>query len=70
MARRRRVRSRVHARRSRARTLDRQEVLRADPPLELRAVIDESVLHRGIGGPEVMRGQLAALREAAALPHV
>ncbi|KLJ03568.1 helix-turn-helix transcriptional regulator [Streptomyces albidoflavus] len=50
--------------------LARQEVLRAERPLELSAVIDESVLHRTIGGPEVMRDQLAALREAAALPHV
>lgn len=50
--------------------LARQEVLRSERPLELSAVIDESVLHRTIGGPEVMRGQLAALREAAALPHV
>lgn len=41
--------------------LDRQRILtRADPPV-LWVVLDESVLHREVGGPKVMRGQLAHL---------
>lgn len=50
--------------------LARQDVLRADPPLELSAVLDEAVLRREVGGPEVMARQLRRLCEAAALPHV
>lgn len=42
----------------------RQQRLHAEPPLVLRAVIDESVLHRGVGEPGVMAEQLAHLREA------
>jgi transcriptional regulator with XRE-family HTH domain len=48
----------------------RQAVLRQDPPLELWAVLDEAVLRRGVGGPEVMDDQLRRLQEAAELPHV
>ncbi|MFE1950343.1 helix-turn-helix domain-containing protein [Streptomyces sp. NPDC059524] len=50
--------------------LARQDVLRADPPLELTAVLDEAVLRRVVGGPGVLEGQLAWLVEAARLPHV
>ncbi|MEU6218597.1 helix-turn-helix transcriptional regulator [Streptomyces sp. NPDC047022] len=50
--------------------LARQDVLRADPPLEVSAVLDEAVLHRQIGGPGVMARQLGRLLEAAELPHV
>lgn len=48
----------------------RQAVLRQDPPLELAAVLDEAVLRRGVGGPEVMAGQLRSLVQAAELPQV
>ncbi|MCL2550814.1 MAG: helix-turn-helix domain-containing protein [Actinomycetia bacterium] len=48
----------------------RQSVLRQDPPPRLEAVLDEAVLRRDVGGPEVMDGQLAHLEEAARLPHV
>ncbi|WP_336322397.1 helix-turn-helix transcriptional regulator [Streptomyces lavendofoliae] len=48
----------------------RQEVLRADPPLRLEAVLDEAVLRRRVGGPEVMRRQLRRLLEWSRLPHV
>ncbi|HEY5836561.1 helix-turn-helix domain-containing protein [Streptomyces sp.] len=48
----------------------RQAVLRQDPPLELWAVLDEAVLRREVGGPEVMAGQLRHLEEAGRLPHV
>ncbi|NEA40320.1 DUF5753 domain-containing protein, partial [Streptomyces sp. SID11385] len=34
------------------------------------AVLDEAVLHREVGGPEVMRDQLQHLRQVAQLPHV
>ncbi|AKZ54379.1 putative DNA-binding protein [Streptomyces ambofaciens ATCC 23877] len=50
--------------------LARQDVLRAQPPLELSAVLDEAVLRREVGGPGVMARQLARLIEAARLPHV
>ena len=51
--------------------LARQALLaQRNPPLELWCVIDENVLRRMIGGPEVMRAQCARLVEAAALPNV
>jgi transcriptional regulator with XRE-family HTH domain len=48
----------------------RQELLTRDPPFEHHVVIDESVLLRNIGGPEVMYAQLLRLAEAADLPDV
>ncbi|MDX3748076.1 helix-turn-helix transcriptional regulator [Streptomyces sp. AK08-02] len=50
--------------------LARQDVLRSDRPLALSAVLDEAVLRREVGGPEVMTRQLARLLEAAQLPQV
>jgi transcriptional regulator with XRE-family HTH domain len=50
--------------------LARQDILRAQPPLELSAVLDEAVLRREVGGPEVMSRQLKRLLEAARLPQV
>ncbi|MEW1723298.1 helix-turn-helix transcriptional regulator [Streptomyces sp. NPDC093109] len=50
--------------------LARQAVLRATTPLRLHAVLDEAVLRREVGGPEVMREQLQRLAELARLPHV
>ncbi|MET9911866.1 helix-turn-helix transcriptional regulator [Streptomyces sp. NPDC006476] len=50
--------------------LARQDVLRSDPPLELSAILDEAVLHREIGGPDVMARQRQQLMEAARLPQV
>ncbi|SMQ14779.1 Helix-turn-helix domain-containing protein [Streptomyces sp. Ag82_O1-12] len=50
--------------------LARQDVLRADPPLNLSAVLDEAVLRREVGGPGVMARQLERLVEAARLPQV
>ncbi|GAA2931792.1 helix-turn-helix transcriptional regulator [Streptomyces mexicanus] len=50
--------------------LARQGVLRADPPLRLDAVLDEAVLRRQVGGPEVMARQLERLAQAARLPQV
>jgi transcriptional regulator with XRE-family HTH domain len=49
----------------------RQEVLTTrNPPLELSAVIDESVLLRKVGSREVMSAQLRHLAEMAELPNV
>ncbi|MEV7990835.1 helix-turn-helix transcriptional regulator [Streptomyces sp. NPDC086077] len=50
--------------------LARQDVLRSHPPLVLSAVLDEAVLRREVGGPEVMARQLERLMEAARLPQV
>jgi transcriptional regulator with XRE-family HTH domain len=41
--------------------LSRQEVLRGDAPSQFWAILDEAVLLRPVGGPGVMRDQLAAL---------
>ncbi|HZF90967.1 helix-turn-helix transcriptional regulator [Streptomyces sp.] len=50
--------------------LARQDVLRSRPPLALSAVLDEAVLRREVGGPDVMHRQLRRLLEAARLPQV
>ncbi|NBM17691.1 helix-turn-helix transcriptional regulator [Streptomyces sp. GC420] len=50
--------------------LARQAVLSTERPLELSAVLDESVLRRRVGGPEVMREQLEYLSLMAQLRHV
>jgi hypothetical protein len=50
--------------------LFRQRRLTEDPLLELVAIVDETVLHRPIGGVEVMRAQLRHLASQAALPSV
>ncbi|MEO3741925.1 helix-turn-helix transcriptional regulator [Plantactinospora sp. B5E13] len=50
--------------------LQRQELITKKPPLELWAIIDEAAIHRLVGGPAVMAGQLDALVRAAAHPHV
>ncbi|WP_189213468.1 helix-turn-helix domain-containing protein [Actinokineospora fastidiosa] len=50
--------------------MDRQKVLhRADAP-KLWAVVDESVLHRPIGGPKVLREQIDYLLEITRLPNI
>lgn len=48
----------------------RQAVLTRDPPPVLRIVLDEAVLHREVGGPAVLRRQLARLVEASRRPGV
>lgn len=52
------------------RRIRQERLTSADDPLDLVAVIDEAVLRRQVGGPEVMRAQLAHLVEAAALDRV
>lgn len=56
----RRVRLRMH----------RQRLLHQPKPPRLWAVIDEAVLHRPIGGPDVLRGQIDHLLEITKLPTV
>jgi transcriptional regulator with XRE-family HTH domain len=58
------VESRVTAR------MERQALLTRDNPLQLWAIMDEAAARRIVGGPAVMREQLARLRDTAALPNV
>jgi transcriptional regulator with XRE-family HTH domain len=48
----------------------RQTLLTREHPPRLWAVVDEAAMRRPVGGPEVMRGQLERLIEAAKLPNV
>lgn len=48
----------------------RQEVLTRDSPLELSVVLDESVLLRAIGDPQLMYAQLQHLTQMAGLPII
>jgi hypothetical protein len=50
--------------------LARQELLTADRPTQLSAVVSEGVLHRAVGGRDVMREQLDHLARLAARPNV
>ncbi len=48
----------------------RQRRLHDEEPLQLAAILDEVVLRRTVGGPEVMRAQLELLAQRGALPNV
>jgi hypothetical protein len=50
--------------------IKRQEILARDNPPALWVIVDESVLHRPIGGRYVMREQVGHLIQAARRPHV
>ena len=50
--------------------MTRQNILGSDTPPSLWAVIDEAALHRSVGGPEIMRTQLAALAERSRIGNV
>jgi transcriptional regulator with XRE-family HTH domain len=50
--------------------MDRQKIMAKEEPPVLVALIDESVLHRNVGGPAVMRDQLHHLGEMATHAHV
>lgn len=50
--------------------LARQKLLEDPQPPEYWAIIDEAVLHRVVGGPDIMRTQLNRLIDAAEMPHV
>jgi transcriptional regulator with XRE-family HTH domain len=53
-----------------ARVYRQQRLTSADNPLELVTVIDESALHRTVGGPDVLRAQLDHLIALAGLDTV
>jgi transcriptional regulator with XRE-family HTH domain len=48
----------------------RQELLTRSKPLKLWAILDESVLLRRIGGPDILREQLKRLIDASHMPNV
>ncbi|MEV8364714.1 helix-turn-helix domain-containing protein [Streptomyces niveus] len=50
--------------------MTRQEVLHRASPLKFTAVMSEAVLRRQVGGPEVMRAQLAHIVKTASAPNV
>lgn len=50
--------------------LRRQKIFRRDPPLKFAVVINEAVLLRQVGGPAVMKAQLARIAEVASEPNV
>ncbi|AEA22630.1 helix-turn-helix domain protein [Pseudonocardia dioxanivorans CB1190] len=51
--------------------MERQRALtRDEAPLQLSAVLDEALLRRVVGGPELMREQLAVVLEKAAMSTV
>ncbi|MEU7019841.1 helix-turn-helix transcriptional regulator [Streptomyces sp. NPDC046203] len=51
--------------------IDRQRIFDKTPwPPLMSFLLDESVLERPIGGPEVLRGQILHLREMAELPTI
>ncbi|GLY76798.1 helix-turn-helix domain-containing protein [Actinoallomurus iriomotensis] len=50
--------------------MQRQEVIGLDSPLRLWAILDEASMHREVGGPDVVRGQLQQLSRVAHRPEV
>ncbi|MFJ8488579.1 helix-turn-helix domain-containing protein [Streptomyces sp. NPDC094038] len=48
----------------------KEVVTRSDRPVEIQAILDEAVLRRVYGGPEVMREQYRHLAELSTLDHV
>ena len=50
--------------------IERQRRFDDDPPIEVRAVLDEAVIRRPVGGRSVMRGQLEHLLGAGDRPGV
>ncbi|MCH6163631.1 helix-turn-helix domain-containing protein [Streptomyces marispadix] len=50
--------------------MERQELLRRKDAPRLWVLLEEQVVRRLVGGPEVMRGQLDRLVECAAMPNV
>lgn len=50
--------------------MERQRVLDREHPPELWVILDEAVLRRPVGGPDVMREQLARLVESGQRPNI
>jgi Domain of unknown function (DUF5753) len=53
-----------------ARRMERQQILTKDQPPRIWALLDEATLLRPIGGPEVMKAQLARLLELSEQPNI
>jgi len=51
-------------------TLKRQLLLTRDQPPHLWSILDEAVLHRVMGSPEIMRQQLQRIGQAMEMPNV
>jgi transcriptional regulator with XRE-family HTH domain len=50
--------------------MERQRILDREHPPELWVILDEAVLRRPVGGPDVMRDQLVRLVEAGRRPNI
>jgi hypothetical protein len=50
--------------------MQRQEVILRADPIELWLILDEAVIRRTMGSPELMRGQLNHLADASLWPNV
>ncbi|MFH9067932.1 helix-turn-helix domain-containing protein [Streptomyces alboflavus] len=50
--------------------MKRQEILARPKPPRLWAILDESVIRRVVGSPEIMKEQLGRLLEANEAPHI
>ncbi|MGW0884497.1 helix-turn-helix domain-containing protein [Streptomyces sp. NPDC002671] len=50
--------------------MKRQEVLKRETPPHIWAILDEAVVRRRVGSPEVMAEQLEHLRKASGTPHI
>jgi transcriptional regulator with XRE-family HTH domain len=50
--------------------MERQQILDRDQPPDLWVIIDEAVLRRTIGSPDIMREQLEHLADAARRPNI
>lgn len=50
--------------------MNRQRILTQDEPPRLAAILDESVLRRIVGGPEIIRAQLRRLAELTTHPSI
>ena len=50
--------------------VERQKLLEGDDPLELWAVVDEAAIRRSVGGPAVMRDQLARVLDMMHRPNI
>jgi len=50
--------------------IERQRRLDDDPPIDLWAILDEAVIRRVVGGPDVMRAQLQRLKDLNKRPNV
>lgn len=55
---------------ARVRATRQQRLTDEKDPMALRAVLSEAVFHRKVGGPDVMREQVARLRQATSQPNI